>query len=298
MNVVRRKFPGPATQGAAARADRNEREQQLGATLVRLGKLNDESIARIAELQRATNTPFTRAASSLGLVTKDDVETALGVQYGFINENEGEGRLPSGLVIVRRPRCREAEQFRAMRTRLLTSADSEKIGLFAIAACGGHKEADHVAINLAASFAQVGRRTLIVDADLRNTRIAQRFGVPAGPGLRETLSGDCDIRTAVRKTVVANLSVLTSGAASPSGHELLSRSTLALTFDYLKCAFDSVVIATAPFGLIADAQFAWASAGAAFVVSRRHEDRIEQMRSLNTALRQVNASVIGAALVD
>jgi len=302
MRQARRKLLDHAQAGAMRRpsgADmqaRLEREFRLGATLKRLGKLNDESLEQIEELQRRTNAPFARVASKLGLLTREDVETAIGVQNGFIREGEGEGRLPPNAVIVRRPKSKEAEQFRAMRTRLLTSKDAEKLNLFAIASSKTARAADHVAINMAASFAQLGRNVLLVDADLRSTRLARAFAMSSGPGLRETLAGEIDIRKAIRPTVVSNLSVLTSGERDPSGHELLSHNTLGLTFDYLRCAFDIVIVMTAPAGIVADAQFVWAAAGGAFIVTRRNDDRIDDLKALNAALRQVDAPVIGAAL--
>jgi capsular exopolysaccharide synthesis family protein len=275
---------------------RREREQALGATLLRLGKLNEEALGKISELQERTNAPFTRAASKLGLLNAEDFAMAIGVQNGFIREHAGDGRLPPNAIIFRKPASREAEQFRALRTRLLTSRDAEKLNLFAMASNGSAREADHVAINLAASFAQVGKRVLIVDADLRSSRLAKLFAVAPGPGLRETLAGECDIRDAIRATIVANLSILTSGVCTSSAHELLSAKTLGLTFDYLRCAYDIVIIMTAPFGPVADAQFAWASAAAVFAVTRRNEDRLADLKALHSTLRQIDASIIGAAL--
>jgi protein-tyrosine kinase len=280
----------------AAAEQKRAREQQLRDTLVRLGRLNDEAVARIATLQREINAPFAKAASKLGLLTRDDIETAIGVQHGFIREGEGEGRLPKSLVIVRRPQSREAEQFRALRTRLLTSKEGESIGLFAIAAHGVADGADHVALNMAASFAQLRKRVLILDADLRADRLSRAFSLEAAPGLSETLNGECDIRKAIRPTIVANLSVLTAGATDGDSHELLASEALRLTLEYLRCAFDAVIVMTAPFGPVADAQFVWAAAEKAFVVARRHKDRLPELKDLNVALRQVGASVIGAAL--
>lgn len=288
--------PVSAEQLLAAAEHKREREDRLRDTLVRLGRLNDEAVARIALLQRELNAPFAKAATKLGLLTRDDIETALGVQHGFIREGEGEGRVPASLVIVRRPQSREAEQFRALRTRLLTSKDGEQIGLFAVAAHGAASGADHVTFNMAASFAQLRKRVLILDADLRASRLSRAFAVEPGPGLRETLLGACDIRTAIRPSIVQNLSLLTAGAPDRDGHELLSCEALRLTLEYLRCAFDAVVVMTAPFGPVADAQFVWAAAEKVFVVARRNEDRLPELKDLNQGLRQVGASVIGAAL--
>lgn len=295
-NAERRDTMTPRPPATADAQARNERDRRLGATLIRLGKLNQEAIDRIAEMQRRSNAPFAQAASKLGLLTKEDFVTALAVQNGFLREGEGEGRLPANAVIVRRPSSKEAEQFRALRTRLMTSKASEKLNLFAIAASGSSREADHVTINMAASFAQLGKRVLIVDADLRAQRLSSRFAVSSGPGLKETLLGECDIRKAIRPTIIANLSVLTAGDHAANSLELLSAETLRLTFDYLRCAFDVVIVMTTPFGAIADAQFVWSAAGAVFVISRRNLDRLPELKELNTALRQVEADIIGAAL--
>ncbi|MFN0023135.1 MAG: CpsD/CapB family tyrosine-protein kinase [Parvularculaceae bacterium] len=289
--------PPSAEQVLAAAEQRRARDQILQDTLVRLGRLNDEAVDRIVTLQREINAPFAKAASRLGLLTRDDLETAIGIQHGFIREGEGEGRVPPDLVIVRRPQSQEAEQFRALRTRLLTTKEGEALGLFAIAAHSAHDGADHIALNIAASFAQLRKRVLVLDADLRNSRLSRSFGVEPGPGLRETLLGECDIRKAIRSSIVANLSVLTAGAPDTEGHELLSSEALRLTLEYLRCAYDIVIVMTAPFGPVADAQFVWAAATRAFVVSRRHHDRLPQLNELNAALRQVGAGVIGAALV-
>ncbi|MFN3960350.1 MAG: CpsD/CapB family tyrosine-protein kinase [Parvularculaceae bacterium] len=289
--------PPVSAEALLAAAERKRaREERLRETLVRIGRLNDEAVERIAAMQRELGAPFAKAASKLGLLTRDDIETAIGVQHGFIREGEGEGRLPRGLVIVRRPASREAEQFRALRTRILTSKEGEQIGLFAIAAQGAAASADHVALNMAASFAQLRKRVIILDADLRADRLARAFGLASAPGLKETLNGDCDIRQAIRPTIVANLSVLTAGAVNADSHELLASEALRLTLEYLRCAHDVVIVMTAPYGPVADAQFVWAAAEKAFVVARRHEDRLPELKSLNAALRQTGASVIGAAL--
>jgi len=291
--------PEPPVSAEALFAEAEQkraREEKLRDTLVRIGRLNDEAVERIAAMQRELGAPFARAASRLGLLTRDDIETAIGVQHGFIREGEGEGRLPKRLVIVSRPQSREAEQFRALRTRLLTSQEGDAIGLFAVASHGAASGADHVALNMAASFAQLRKRVLILDADLRSDRLSRAFGLEPAPGLRETLNGECDIRKAIRATIIANLSVLTAGAPDKDSHELLASEALRLTLEYLRCAYDIVIVMTAPFGPVADAQFVWAAAESCFVVARRHHDRLPELIALNAALRQSGASVIGAAL--
>jgi capsular exopolysaccharide synthesis family protein len=291
-----RRTPAPRREAASPPQISAERERRLSATLLRLGKLNQEALDRIAAMQRQTNAPFAKTAAQLGLLTREDLETAIGVQNGYLREHEGEGRLPPEAVIIRRPASKETEQFRALRTRLLTSKDSEKLKLFAVTANRTSREADHVTINLAASLAQIGKRVIIVDADLRGRRLASRFGVANEPGLKETLDGACDIRQAIRPTIIANLNILTSGDPTTGGPELLIGETLRLTLDYLRCAYDAVIVMTTPFGEIADAQFVWSAAGSVFVVTRRHQDRGPEIKALDGAIRHVGADVFAAVL--
>ena len=291
-----RRSPAPRRAAASLPQTSAERERRLSATLLRLGKLNQEALDRISAMQRQTHAPFAKTAAKLGLLTREDLETAIGVQNGYLREHEGEGRLPPEAVIIRRPASKEAEQFRALRTRLLTSKDSEKLNLFAVTANRTSREADHVTINLAASLAQVGKRVIIVDADLRGRRLASRFGVSSEPGLKESLDGACDIRKAIRPTIIANLSILTAGEPADGGAEVLIGDTLRLTLDYLRCAYDVVIVMATPFGEIADAQFVWSAAGAVLVVTRRHQDRGPEIKALDSAIRQVGAEVFAAVL--
>ncbi len=279
-----------------AQISRAERDQHLGATLVRMGKLDGEAINRIVEAQRRMKAPFASAASRLGLVSKEDLHTALGVQHGFLRIDEAEGKLPKAMLTVRRPASPEAAQFRAMRARMLTSKNRDDIKAFAIASNATSREADYVALNLAASFAQLKKRVLLVDTDMRAPRLARYFSMPPGPGLRDVLGAGVDIRNAVRTSIVSNLSVLMAGDGAGDADELLAGDLLRLAVEYLRCAYDSVIFLTTPFGKAADAQFVWATVGNVMVVTRRNEDRMAQLKALHGALRQVDAKIIGAAL--
>lgn len=285
-----------AAPPASSPEDLRAREERIGAILLRIGRIDEAGLGRIVELQRRTNAPFARAARHLGLLSRDDIQTAIGVEQGIVAPDAGEGRLPPGLIVARRPSSPGAEAFRALRTRLVTGRDAERLNLFSIASIASAREVDHVAANLAAAFAQIKKRTLIVDADLRGSRLSRLFSLPKGPGLAEALRGDADLRDAIRPTIVANLSALTSGDVDASAHELLAGPLLDPTLAWMRAAYDVVILTTTRFGPRADAQFVWRSTGSAFIVSRRHEDRLPELRALNAALRQVDAVAFGAAL--
>jgi capsular exopolysaccharide synthesis family protein len=272
------------------------REERISEILMRLGRLDREGLGRIIELQKETNTPFAKAATRLGLLSRDDIQTAIGIEHGIVAPDGGEGRLPPTLVVARRPASSEAEAFRALATRLLTCREAEKLNLFSIASSAAPRDCDHVTANLAACFAQMKKRTLILDADLRAERMRKLFGLEPGPGLADFLRAEADLRKCLSPTVISGLSVVPSGRIDASSHELLASSALAPAFDYVRAAYDVVIVVTARYGAIADAQFVWRRTKSAFVIARKNEDRLPVLLALHGGLRQADADVFGAAL--
>lgn len=88
-------------------------------------------------------------------------------------------------------------------------------------------------INLAISFAQMGKRTLIIDSDMRNPTVHRMFNIPVTNGLSEILAGLTDNIT-VSKTNVENLSILSSGKIPPNPAELLASSRMDLLLSFVK----------------------------------------------------------------
>lgn len=208
-----------------------------------------------------------------------------------------ERKMPKALMVARAPASTEAEHFRALRAQLLTAKGGEPVRLFAIASHASGDAADYVAMNLAASFAQLNRRTLIVDADVRAGRLAARFGLGEAPGLCHVLAGEIDFEAACQPSVIDDLVLLPSGGGGPGAEELLADGGMPEALAMARASFDNVIVLAAPYGPTADGHYVWAAARSVLVVARRHHDRLEELRRLNIALRHVGAEVIGATLL-
>jgi Mrp family chromosome partitioning ATPase len=87
-----------------------------------------------------------------------------------------------------------------------------------------------------------------------------------------------------------------SGRVDASSHELLASHALSPVFDWTRAAYDVVMVLTARYGDVADAQFVWRRTKSAFVIARKNEDRLPALRALHGGLRQADADVFGAAL--
>lgn len=106
------------------------------------------------------------------------------------------------------------EAYNSVRTNLLFTQQGEKCPVFVVSSPTANNGKSINSINMAISFAQMGKRTLLIDADMRNPTVHRMFSIPVKNGLSEILAGLTDSIT-VSKTDVENLSILTAGKIPP-----------------------------------------------------------------------------------
>jgi protein-tyrosine kinase len=268
----------------------------LGETLIRMGRLQREQITQVVEAQQKTGGAFGRTAVKLGLIEQQDLQYALGVQLGFLYETQNPVAIPAPLVVAQNPYSQYAEEFRQMRTRLLTGASVEKLKLFSVTGVDAEVGADYAAVNLAASFAQLGRRVLLVDADLRRPSLAKVFGDPGAPGVVEIAGGHLTYKQALSETLVKNLDLLPAGAPAYDSQSVFVSDAFAKILECAKSEYDTVMLLTAPFGEIADCELVWSATKHTLVIARQDKSRAEALSKMKSVLRGVGAEIIGAAM--
>jgi len=120
---------------------------------------------------------------------------------------------------------------------------------------GAEDGADVVAANLAIAMAQLGRQTLLVDANLRRPRQHEFFGLKPAAGLSDLLQNrDVDIEAVLPVAAVENLHVICAGTVPVNPQELVSRTPLIYFMRMLPDRFRAVIVATPPALVYADAQ--------------------------------------------
>jgi capsular exopolysaccharide synthesis family protein len=122
-----------------------------------------------------------------------------------------------------------------------------------VSSCSPREGKTTVASNLALVFAQDGKRTLLVDADLRKPRVHEVMGVDSARGLSNVLVGRERPEDVVLPTAHENLWVLPAGTLPPNPAELLGRPAVRTLFDALRSSFDRIVVDSAPVGIVTDA---------------------------------------------
>lgn len=189
------------------------------------------------------------------------------------------------------------EAYSSIRTNLLFTQKGEKCPIFVVTSPTANNGKSLNAINMAISFAQLGKKTLIIDSDLRNPTIHRMFGFSSQKGLSEILAGLTDEIT-VTKTEFDNLSILTAGKIPPNPSELLSSERMDNLLDFVKEHFDCVFIDTPPINIVTDCTvFAPKTTGYVIVV----KSDVTEVADLKTAVSNISlikGNILGFVLND
>ena len=189
------------------------------------------------------------------------------------------------------------EAYNSIRTNLLFSQQGEKCPVFVITSPTANNGKSINVTNMAISFAQMGKRTLLIDGDMRNPTIHRMFSIPVKNGLSEILAGLTDNIT-VSRTDIDNLSVLTAGKVPPNPTELLSCSRMDKLLDFVRSHYDCVFIDTPPINLVTDATaFATKATGYVIVVKSETTD-VQDVKETVNSLSKLSANIIGFLLND
>ena len=165
------------------------------------------------------------------------------------------------LIVYRDPKSPVSEMFRTLRTNIQFMNADKQLKTLLITSTLPEEGKSWVAANLAITFAQAGKRVLIVDADMRKGRQFNIFDVSPIPGLSNYLSGvveekekqEHNIEDFIQDTDVDNLFILTSGSVPPNPSELLVSERMLGLLDWVKQIFDIVIFDGTPSLLVTDA---------------------------------------------
>ncbi len=150
---------------------------------------------------------------------------------------------------------RLTESVDGIAARLLHDADLKQHHVIMVSSATGGEGKTTLSAQLALSLARTGRRTVLVDFDLRCPSFDEVFGVPLTPGVSEMLRGQNGAAELVRQSTTENLSVVTAGQWDRRALASLSNGNAAPLFKELRETFEFVVIDTSPILPVADARF-------------------------------------------
>lgn len=284
---------------AAPARDNREYSIRIGKMLLDAGKLSEQDIAQIVEVQHQRGLRFGEAAIALGKLREEDLVWALAQQFDYPCLPELGENLSPALVAAHQPFGRQSEAVRELRSQLVLRWFSPERKRLSVVGVNQRVGSSALAANLAISLAQLGHHTLLVDSDLRGGRQHRLFGLNARLGLSSVLNGRASLeQAAVGLDSIKRLSVLCSGPTPPNPQELLMRSSFGELLDEAGRSYDSVIVDCSPAHSCADAQIVAARSGAALLVAERNMTRAADLAQLKEQLAMAGVHIVGAILND
>jgi len=273
------------------------------------------SLTDPAEPPTSPSSPRTRVNLLLGLL----IGLALGVGYAFLRESldtsvkspdevgDLTGSAPLGMIaldpdakenplVALDQRAARAEAFRTIRTNLqYVDVDHSPQAVAITSAMPGEGKST-TAVNLAITMAQAGKRTVLVETDLRKPKASLYLGVESNLGLTDVLAGNTKLEDALLEWNRGLLTVLPAGHTPPNPSELLASQQFQQVIDQLKAEFDSVIIDATPLLPVTDGAIVSKAADGALLVIKFGKTSRDQVGTSVAALEQVGARLLGTAL--
>ncbi|HZR34922.1 MAG TPA: CpsD/CapB family tyrosine-protein kinase [Nevskia sp.] len=201
-----------------------------------------------------------------------------------------------GVRLAHDPYHVRSETVRALRTELLLRHDTPELANALVLISPGSAEGrSQLAAELAVSFAQLGRRTLLVDADLRRPQQHLLFGLPHTDGLMQALAhGTTPLLNPVKG--LSRMFLLSAGGVPSNPLELLSEGHFAGLVEQWRRDFEFVVFDTPPLSRCADGLAVATVVGRVLALGRADHTANRQMRDMFRRLATTQAQILGAVL--
>ncbi|HVE92287.1 MAG TPA: polysaccharide biosynthesis tyrosine autokinase, partial [Actinomycetota bacterium] len=197
------------------------------------------------------------------------------------------------VYLERDPQSMGAEAFRKVRTAIQFLGVDRPIKVLLITSPFPREGKTTTALNLAASFAQAGMKTVLLEADLRRPTLHRVFASEQEKGLTTCLVGRISLQQAVLPTPVRNLSHIPAGAIPPNPAELLSSQHMGKVLSALQAEFDMVVVDAPPLLPVADTPALAHRVDGVLLVARAGQTNRERLRESAELLQTVGGRLLG-----
>ena len=202
------------------------------------------------------------------------------------------------------PKSPVSEVFRTLRTNLQYMKKSNSCQTLVITSTVQGEGKSFVAANLAVTFAQASKKTLIIDADMRRPRQHTIFGVDMFPGLSNYLSGvnlsrsrhETSIKECIYATKIDNLYMMPSGNIPPNPSELLQSRKLNALLDEIEPNFDVIIFDGAPCLLVTDSTIISRVVDATILVASQNKTKMDDLKEAKRRINHVGGHIAGVVL--
>ncbi len=185
-----------------------------------------------------------------------------------------------------------AEAFRTIRTNILATEPESPAKTILVTSASPGEGKSLTFVNLGFAMAQAGKKTLLIDADLRRPMVHKVFGLNRHRGLTKVLSGSLSLEEAIVQTENPNLSVLTTGPLPPNPSEVIGSPEMNQLIEHARENYDLVLFDSAPVLGMADTMVLAGETDAAILVIRTGGSK---RKAIRVALDQLDKSGVKMA---
>lgn len=206
------------------------------------------------------------------------------------------------LIVQRDPKSPISEVFRTLRTNIQFMNAKNNLKTVLITSTMPGEGKSWVSSNLAVTFAQAGKKVILVDADMRKGRQYSIFGETPRPGLSNYLSGvsfeedaadSNGIYNYIRETEIDNLYLIVAGDIPPNPSELLSSSQMIDLLQKLKEEFDVVIVDGTPSQLVTDALILARLVDSTVIVTASKQTKKEDLKKIVNNIKNIGGDISG-----
>lgn len=185
------------------------------------------------------------------------------------------------------------EEYRAIRTNISLCFPDEGCKIIGISSAEQHDGKSVNCINVATSFAQIGKRTLIFDCDMRLPTISAKLNIPNKPGLVDFLVGQETLKAVLHRNIYENLDVITAGSVPPDPTWLLQSERMKTLLTFLRQRYDYIFVDLPPVNTVADASIVAKYIDGFLLVVRENATTYPSISKMLDQLHFAKANIIG-----
>ncbi len=197
------------------------------------------------------------------------------------------------LLAEKHPGDLAVESIRSLRTTLQFALMDSVNNIIVIAGPSLGIGKSFISANLATTLAEAGKKTLLIDADMRKGHLHTILGIERSPGLSNLIAGEVSLEDCVRPDTIANMDFISGGIVPPNPSELLMSERYGDLIRELSSRYDIVVIDTPPILAVTDAGIVGRSAGACFMVLGHGQHQVREIELAHKRLTQAGVRIQG-----
>ena len=205
--------------------------------------------------------------------------------------------IDSRLVVFADPSSHVAEQYRTIRTNLLSLSPDSPLQAIQFTSSLHSEGKTITTANLAFALAQEhDKKTILIDSDMRKPAIHKLMNIPKEPGLSEILTKDYDFENFIQKPLAGGLYVIPAGKGPANPSELLSSTRFRKTLARLRTEFDYILFDVSPVIPVTDASVLGKLLDGTILVIRANRTQAVDVERAYSLLKEAQAKPIGAVL--